>query len=105
VTALEQGPGFKNRSATYLHGEYKTGGDLYQFSVEWALSDIEDHVWVPPSGTPPVGSTILLQADPSTPSRVALEKAPAVPSIAWEVFQLLLIVGSFVGGAIVVWFM
>jgi hypothetical protein len=104
VTALEQGPGYKNRSATYLRGEYQTGTDVHHFSVRWGLSDIETHTWVPPAGTPPIGATLLIHADPTDPSRVALEKAPAVRPTLGSALTSAVIALVLVGCGIVVWF-
>ena len=85
VTGHDQGPGFKGRSATYLIGQYDTGGGGHEFRVVWGDSELGktadgSNAWVPPPSTPPIGASLKVHFDPHLPSRVALESGPSVPS-------------------------
>lgn len=104
VTGLVQGPGFKGRSFTYLRGEYELDGGRQGFSVVWGPSDFRDKAWVAPSGTPSVGSHLLVHANPDRRSEVALEAGPRVPTAAGTFFRLALLLLVLAGWAVAVWF-
>ena len=104
VKTLEHRRGEKG-PATYLVGDYQTERGPHRFSVVWAASDRRDGAWVPPDGTPPVGSQVILHADPSNPARVALDSNPTQHSTAYTVIMFALILLSLIGTAIAVWFM
>ncbi len=98
-----RGSGGKGRPYTYLVGHYDLGV-RHRFSVGWAPSDIKDAAWVPPDGTPPVGSQVLLHADPNDPSRVALDANPRKRFTAYDVALFALMLFLCIVGAIAVWF-
>lgn len=104
VTSLAQGPGFKGRSFTYLRGDYELNGRHHDFSVVWGPSDFQDRAWVPPAGTPGVGTHMLVHANPDNPSQVALEAGPRVPTTTETFLRLALILFALAGWAIAVWF-
>lgn len=104
VTSLVQGPGFKGRLFTYLRGEYELTGARHDFSVVWGPSDFRDHAWVAPAGTPPVGTNMLVHANPDNRSEVGLNAGPRVPTAAGTFFRLSLILLVLGGWAVAVWF-
>jgi len=110
VTAHKQGPGFKGRSGTYLVGHYESGGETLEFSVAWGPSDLTPpgagpRSWVPPKGTPPLGSTILVHVDPRRPAVVALEDGPTVVSTTRTLATVAVVLLLATGFGIAVWFM
>lgn len=104
VTSLEQRPGFRGRSFTYLRGEYRIAGVQHHFSVVWAASEAGDRGWVPPEGTPPVGSKLVVHADARNPSSVALEEAPLRSASGGKSLRFALVLLALIGWAIAVWF-
>jgi len=110
VTAHNQGPGFKGRSGTYLVGHYESSGGTREFSVAWGPSDLTSpgagpRSWVPPEGTPSLGSTILVRVDPRRPSIVALENGPTVVSTTRTLATVAVVLLLAIGLGIAVWFM
>lgn len=99
VRALENGPGFKGRPSAYLVGDYPAARSPHRFSVVWAACDWRDRAWIPPEGTPPVGSRVFLHADPSNPARVALDSNPTKHSTAHDVLMFALVRPSLIGTA------
>jgi hypothetical protein len=105
VTAYKQGPGVKGRSATYLIGHYPSSDHgTSEFTVEWDISDLESGAWVPPPGTPPLGSTIRLHVDPRNPSAVALPEGPRVRTASGTFRDIALVDVTLLACAIAVWF-
>jgi hypothetical protein len=107
VTGYKQGPGFKGRSCTYLLGHFDNNGRSQEFSVAWAASDLSPRTtkprsWIPPEGTPALGSSIGIHFDPARPSVVAIENAPVVARDFW-VNAVIVAVAMCIGVA--VWFM
>ncbi len=89
---------------TALVGDYETDHGPHRFVVPWATCDWRDRAWVPPAGTPPVGSKVLLHADPSNPSHVALDSSPRKSTVN-DVVILAIVLFSLIATAIAVWFM
>lgn len=104
VAELKNGPGVKGRPNTYLLGNYEDVAGRHPFSVAWAASDWRDRAWVPPDGSPPVGSRVLLHADPSKPSSVALDSGPMAHPNINDVIVFAFILLSLIAAAIAVWF-
>jgi hypothetical protein len=109
VTAYEQGPGFKGRSASYLVGHYPYGGETRTFSVVWGPSDLSStgdgaNSWVPPAGVPALGATIPLHVDPARPSVVALDQGPTEVGTARTFVTVAVLVLVLSGIGIAVWF-
>ena len=105
ITAYEQGPGYKGRSATYLVGHYPSPDrGTSEFTVKWNLSDSAPGAWVPPPDTPPIGSTIRLHVDPGNPGRVALQDGPRVTTGLQTFWQIAVIDFGAIATAVAMWF-
>lgn len=103
VAELKIRPGEKGRPNTYLLGSYEDEKGRHRFAVFWDACELTDDGWVPPDGTPPVGSKLRLHADPSNPSRVALDSGPMTDVTAGQVILLAAVLLSCIAGAVMFW--